>query len=78
MIYLYYRVYHPKDIESKWDIAYNMTLDYITENKPQGISDKNYKKHIREVIEKGKTIDRRKDSMYNIYISIIKTILKGD
>lgn len=55
-----------------------MTLDYITDNKPHGISDNMYKKHIREVIEKGKTIDRTDDSMYNIYISIIKTILKGE
>lgn len=78
MIYSYYQVFHPKNIENKWDIAYNMTLDYITENKPHGISDKMYKKHIKEVIEKGKTIDRTDDSMYNIYISMIKTILKGE
>ena len=78
MIYLSYQVFHPKEIEDKWDTAYNMTLDYITENKPQGISDKMYKEHIKGVIEKGKSIDRRNDSMYNIYMMIIKTILKGE
>ena len=78
MIYLSYLVFHPKGIENKWDIAYNMTLDYITENKPHGISERIYKEHIKEVIEKGKTIDRSNDSMYNIYMSMIKTILKGE